>query len=275
MSLRGGDLSQLGYRHHRVQRLRRLVARRSARAAEGCLVVEGAKLLEMALDAGVAVESVYLEPGAGLDELVARCLAAGARVFELEPDVLDRVAGTVTPQPVVAVVAAVGADLAEVLAARPSLVVVGADVRDPGNAGALARVAAGAGADAIIYCGQSVDVSNPKTVRASAGAVFHLPVVAEGDAGAVLDALGAAGLTRLGLVAQAGADYTRVDLRRPVAVVVGNEANGLPDELISRLDQLVTIPMAGHTESLNVGVAAAVVCFEAARQRRLAPTPPG
>lgn len=236
-------------------------------------MVEGAKLLEVALDAGVAVESVYLDPGAGLEELAARCLEVGARVFELEPGVLERIAGTVSPQPVLAVVAAAAIELGEVLAAGPSLVVVGADVRDPGNAGALVRAAAGAGADAVLYCGESVDVSNPKTVRASAGAVFHLPVIAAGPPEAVLDELGAAGLTRLGLVARDGADYARVDLRQGVAVVVGNEANGLPDALASRLDQLVTIPMGGHTESLNVGVAAAVVCFEAARQRRLSPLP--
>jgi TrmH family RNA methyltransferase len=261
----------LAYRHQRVQRLRRLLARRSARTAESCFVVEGTKLLGEALDAGCAVESVYWDPSAGGDPgpMVERCLARGLRVYELEAGILGRVADTVTPQPVLAVVPVVDvalADLARV--GPPDLVVVCAGVRDPGNAGTVLRSAEAAGVAAVVFCDGSVDLYNPKTVRASAGALFHVPVVAGGPVAAVLDQLGRWGLARLGTVARGGEDYTTVDLRRPTAVVLGNEAAGLPSDLDALLDGGLTIPMTGRSESLNVGMAADVVCVEAARQRR-------
>jgi TrmH family RNA methyltransferase len=118
-----------------------------------------------------------------------------------------------------------------------------------------------------VFCDGSVDVFNPKTVRASAGALFHVPVVAGGEVGRVLDDLGDWGLRRLGTVARAGTPYTETDMTGPVALVLGNEAHGLPEGLEPHLDGLITIPMAGRAESLNVGMAAAILCFEAARQR--------
>lgn len=234
------------------------------------LVAEGAKVLGEALRAGAAVESVYLEPGAGPAELAlaARCHDAGARVFDLEPGVLARVAGTVTPQPILAVVAAPATALAGVVDADPRLVVVCVEVRDPGNAGTVLRSADAAGAGAVVACDGSVDLFQPKTVRASAGAVFHVPVVNGGAADEVLAALGGAGLRRLGAAARGGVDYVEADLAGPTALVLGNEAHGLPSDLFEHLDGLVTIPLAGGAESLNVGMAAAVLCFEAARQRR-------
>jgi RNA methyltransferase, TrmH family len=257
-----------------VQRLRRLLTRRSAREAEASFVVEGAKLLSEALDSQAAIESVYLDPAAagGLDVLVERCLAAGLRVYELEPGILPRVADTVTPQPILAVVSTVdvGLDaLPPALGGTPPLVVVCVDVRDPGNAGSVLRSAEAAGVDGVVFCEGSVDLYNPKTVRASAGALFHVPVVVGGSPAEVLGELGRSGLHRLGTVARDGQDYTAVDLRRPTALVFGNEANGLPEDIDGLLDGALTIPMTGKAESLNVGIAAAVVCFEAARQRRV------
>jgi TrmH family RNA methyltransferase len=261
----------LAYRHQRVQRLRRLLSRRSTRQEEGCLVAEGAKVVGEALAAGAHIESVYVDPAAaGLDELLQACLDAGGRVFDLAPGVLERVAGTVTPQPVLAVVADPTVALADLAARRPDLVVVCVDVRDPGNAGTLLRSAEAAGAGGVIVCDGSVDVTNPKVVRASAGALFHVPVVAGGDPAAVLDALSGWGLRRLGTAARRGTAYTAADLATPVAIVMGNEATGIPDALAGAIDEWITIPMAGRAESLNVGTAAAVLCFEAARQRRAA-----
>lgn len=262
----------LAYRHQRVQRLRRLLSRRSSRVEEGCLVAEGAKVLGEALAAGARVESVYVDPAsaAGLDGLLQACLDAGGRVFDLAPGVLERVAGTVTPQPVLAIVGDPTTTLDTLADRRPDLVVVCADVRDPGNAGTLLRSAEAAGAGGVVFCDGSVDVTNPKTVRASAGAVFHLPVVAGGEATAVLDAMTGWGLRRLGTAADRGTDYAAADLAGPVALVMGNEATGIPETLAGSIDEWITIPMAGRAESLNVGTAAAVICFEAARQRRAA-----
>ena len=235
------------------------------RLAERAFVVEGAKVLSEALAAGAPVEAVFVAPGAP-DEVVVAAQALGVRVHELAPGVMERVADTVSPQPVMAVVGYVDVELDALEGA--SLLVVCVDVRDPGNAGTVLRSAEAAGADGVLCCGGSVDVYNPKTVRASAGSLFHVPVVAGGDAVEVLERIGRWGLRRFGAVAMSGSDYVAADFTGPTALALGNEATGLPDRVAGLLDERVTIPMAGRSESLNVGMAAAVLCFEAARQRR-------
>lgn len=218
-----------------------------------------------AIGAGAAVESAYLAPGAP-DEVVDRLAAHGVRTHDLGPGVMERVADTVTPQPVAAIVGYRDVELS--VLRHATMVVVCVDVRDPGNAGTVLRSAEAAGADGVIFCEGSVDVYNPKTVRSSAGSLFHVPFVTGGDPVEVLDESAGWGLRRLGTVAHGGADYVLADLGQPVAFVLGNEAHGLPERLGAHLDDVVTIPMAGRTESLNVGMAATVLCFEAARQRR-------
>jgi TrmH family RNA methyltransferase len=216
-----------------------------------------------ALDAGVALEAVFAAPEAPR-ALLERALDAGVRVHELEPGLIERVADTVTPQPVMAIAPWIDVPLADIEGA--DFIVVCVDVRDPGNAGTVLRSAEAAGASAVVFCDGSVDVFNPKTVRASAGSLFHVAVVNGGPVSDVLATIRGWGVHALGTVARDGVAYDEVDLRRPVALVLGNEAHGLPDGL--ELDEPVSIPMAGSTESLNVGMAAAVICFEVARQRR-------
>jgi TrmH family RNA methyltransferase len=227
------------------------------------------KLLASALDAGAAVEAVFVEPGAGsipeVSAVLDAALERGARVFDLAPGVLERVADTVTPQPVLAVVSMPDTTLDELVGA--TFVVVCVDIRDPGNAGAVIRVAHASGAQGVVCSAGTVDPFNPKTVRASAGSVLHIPVVVAGDAGAVLDTLRSRGLRRIAAVSSGGAPYTEVDLTSPLALVLGNEAAGLPPELEALLDTRVTIPMGSGVESLNVSTAAAVLCFEVARRR--------
>jgi TrmH family RNA methyltransferase len=249
-----------------VQRLRRLLRKRSVRDVERAFVVEGAKVVSEALDAGAPVQSAFVAPGAP-PELVDRLLESGARVHNLEPGVMERVADTVTPQPIAAIVGYIDVALEKVRDA--SLIVVCVDVRDPGNAGTVLRSAEAAGADGVICCEGSVDVYNPKTVRASAGSLFHVPVIVGGSPAAAADAVGSFGLTRVATVAHGGPDYATADLTGRVAFLLGNEAHGLPDDVAGAADTQVSIPMAGRTESLNVGMAAAVLCFEAARQRRV------
>jgi TrmH family RNA methyltransferase len=241
------------------------VRRRSLRAADRAFVLEGAKVIGEALDAGVHLEAIFTAPDtSSVRPLLQRALDAGVRVHALQPGLIERVADTVTPQPVMAIAPWVDVALDDVRLA--DFVVVCVDVRDPGNAGTILRTAEAAGASAVVFCDGSVDVFNPKTVRASAGSLFHVPIVNGGPVEDVLATLGAWGVHRLGTVAQGGTPYDETDLTRPVALVLGNEAHGLPDDVV--LDELVTIPMAGSGESLNVGMAAAVLAFEVARQRR-------
>jgi RNA methyltransferase, TrmH family len=246
------------------------------RWSERAFVAEGAELIRCALDAGAAVESLYLSP-AGEDDhatqvVLRRAAAVGARVFALGPGVLERVADTVTPQPVLAVLPMLDEPAAGADAWAPgagALIVVLVDVRDPGNAGTVLRAADASGSGAVIYAGDSVDPYNPKTVRASAGSIFHVPLAARSDPLAVASDLSAGGFRTLATVVRDGQDYTEFDWSVPTALFLGNESAGLDPALCRALSGSLAIPMAGRAESLNVGVACAVVCFEAYRQRRV------
>ncbi len=262
-------MAALPYRHQKVQRLRRLVGRRSAREAERAFVAEGAKVVTAALDAPGSVEALFVDPTAtGPSDLavVERAFAAGCRVFELEKGVLERVAGTVTPQPLLAIVPALDRPLGDL--STDGVIVLCADVRDPGNLGTVLRSAEAAGARGVVCTEGTVDPYNPKCVRASAGALFHVPLVVGGDTVQVLGQLRTRGLRRLGASARAGADLWDTDLTGPLVLVLGNEATGLPPEVDAALDGHVAIPICGQAESLNVGMAAAVLVYEATRQRR-------
>lgn len=243
------------------------MGRRSARDTERVFVVEGPTLLDEALAAGAPVEAVFVAPGHPELGPVARAWERGVRVHDLAPGVLERIAATVTPQPVLSIVSM--RDVAVGDLAGPGPVIVCVDVRDPGNLGTVLRSAEASGAAGVVCCDGTVDVYNPKCVRASAGALFHVPIVAGGAPMTVLDSLAAGGRRRLGTAVAQGSAYTETDLTGPIAVVLGNEAHGLSADLARGLDGFIHVPIDGRSESLNVGIACAVVCFEAARQRRV------
>ncbi|MHB1781137.1 MAG: TrmH family RNA methyltransferase [Acidimicrobiales bacterium] len=260
-----------------MQRLRRLLRQRSARRADGVFVAEGVRVLDAAVAANAPIEAVYYGPEALVAPvavaLLERARQAGLRVLALQAGVIERVSGTVTPQPVLGVVGRVDVELESLLSPDPvrgvpALVVVCVDVRDPGNLGSVLRSADASGAAGVVCCDGSADVYNPKTVRASAGSVFHVPIVVERVPAEVLAALGAAGFERVGTMPRGGTDYAVAALAGRVALVLGNEASGLDAEAASYLDTSVSIPMLGRAESLNVAMAATVLCFELARRRR-------
>lgn len=250
-----------------VKRIRRLLSKRAARDDERVFVVEGIRTVQAALDAAVPLEGLYLAADAGdrCSELHERASELGIPVHEVAPGVIEEVSDTVTPQPVLAVAAMTDRSLDDL--DDTSLVVVLADVREPGNAGVVTRSAEGAGASAVVFCRGSADAWSPKVVRASAGALFHVPVVRGGEPREVLDVLAQRGVRRLGTAAGSGDAYDLIDWGVPTALVLGNEAWGLPNDLGSHVDAWVTVPMTGRTESLNVATAASVLLFEAQRQR--------
>lgn len=227
------------------------------------MILEGSKIIRAAFDADVEVMTLYAAPGA--DPLLAdEAAARGVTMVQLEYAELEKLTTTTTPQPELAVAQR---PRWTVEALTGDLVVVGVDIQDPGNAGTVVRSALAAGASGVVFCGDSVDPFSPKTVRASAGAVLALPVVEAEDPGELLESLRGLGL-HLNATASAGAsDLYDTDLRRPAAIILGNEANGLDSGIVDRCDSVLSIPMTAG-ESLNVGVAAAVILFEAVRQRR-------
>ena len=197
--------------------------------------------------------------------LCARVDAAGIPRVVLKEGVLERLGSVVTPQPVLAVAPMRTVSFDDVPPA--GLLLVGVALGDPGNVGTIVRSAEASGAAAIVLSAGSVDAYNPKLVRASAGAIFGVPVIEGWSAVAALETLGKQGRLRLAAVGHGGTPYHDVDFRAPTAVVLGNEAHGIPADLDPYLDGHVTVPMHGAAESLNVAMAATVLCFEAARQR--------
>lgn len=255
----------LGPRSSALQHLRRLSGRRRARLDAGQFVIDGPTLVAEAIDAGVDVVEVYAEPGAPSD-VVSAARAAGIPVRDVEPGALAKVTSPVTPQPLAALAGLPAAPDDTVLG---GLVLVLVGVADPGNAGTLLRVAEAAGASAVVSCADAVDLWNPKCVRAAAGALFRVPVLPGGDADDAVTRLRAAGMTVLATTLDDATDLDQVDLTGAVAVLLGNEAHGLPDDVVATADVAVRIPMAGRVESLNVAMTGTVIAFEAARQRRM------
>ena len=200
------------------------------------------------------------------------CEGSGAHVLEVGDNVLRALADTATPQGVVAVATMPRFGLTE-LPASADLVLVLAQVRDPGNAGTLIRSAAAAGADAVVFSEGSVDPFGPKTVRASAGSVLRVPVDRATPLAESLATLRKKGLSVLAAEGKAEMAVYDVDLTGPTAIVLGNEAWGLEQDL--GFDASASIPMETTIESLNVATAGSLFLFEAVRQRRLSSAPHG
>jgi len=259
----------LAPRNPRVVRLGRLSRERKVRRAEGRFVIDGPTLLADALAAGVEVEECFVEPGA-LDRepvasAVAAATAAGARVDEVRGGLGGHL-DVATPNGVAAV-----AVVPEVSATStgPALDLVLIGVADPGNAGTLLRTAEAVGARSVVLTDGSVDPFSPKVVRASAGSVMRM-AVSSGAPAAVLARLGDEGVLRVGTRGSDGLPPEAVDLTGPVALVLGNEAHGLPADVEAMVEAWTALPMVGAVESLNVAVAGSVLAFEVARQRRSA-----
>lgn len=249
----------------RAYRLRK----RAYRRADLKFLAEGPQAVREAL----ACESVVLEVFATAEsearhpDLHARAQAAGITWHRASGAVLAHLSDTVTPQGIVAVCVAPQTALPHALAEGSGLAVLLAQVRDPGNVGTVIRVADAAGADGVICSAGTVDPLNPKTVRAAAGSSFHLPVAADVGLAEAFERAHALGMAVVAADAAGDALFSAVDLARPTMWVFGNEAWGLPDDLLDACDQVAAIPIYGRAESLNLATAAAVCLYASAQAR--------
>jgi len=250
-----------------VRRFRALMDRPGGDLA----VLEGTKLVEEALAAGVEISEVASSPRAGKTPRGRRLLDAlggrGVPVRVMDDGVLGSVSEAETSQGILA------------LARRPSfaeeamfrgqpLVLVAVGIQNPGNVGALLRAAEAAGATGAYLAEGCADPFSWKALRGSMGSAFRLPHLRRVGARATLDRLKHRGLATVAALSSAPKRYDEVDLARPVALLVGNEGAGLDEDLAAAASARVAIPMRGGVESLNVAVAAGILLFEAARQRR-------
>jgi TrmH family RNA methyltransferase len=253
----------------RVKEARKL-SRRSERSERRLFLADGPKAVEGALSVPGCVVEVFATVAATEQHAVLR---EAAPVWTLVEDrALASLSDSVHPQGVVAVCHHLDRPLGHVLDPAPALVAICADVRDPGNAGTVIRCADAAGAGAVVLAGHSVDAYNPKTVRATVGSLFHLPIALAADPVEAVRAAQSAGLVVLAADGngEVGLDDAIDDglLTGPTAWLFGNEAWGLPDELSALADHRVAIAIHGRAESLNLSTAAAICLYASACAQR-------
>ena len=248
------------------------LAKRDARSETGLFLLEGPQAVSEALAyrPELLVE-LFVTPTA-LDRYQELNRLARENDLEIEfvtEQVLEAMADTVTPQGVIAVCQQFPTSLKDILGDEPKLIAILEEVRDPGNAGTIIRAADSAGADAVILTGRSVDLYNPKVVRATTGSLFHIPVAVMPELDAVLQRVRAEGLQVLAADIK-GEDLlsARGSLAEPTAWLFGNEARGLSDEQLALADRAITVPIYGKAESMNLATAASVCLYESAFAQR-------
>jgi TrmH family RNA methyltransferase len=238
--------------------------------------IEGPKLIEEALRAGLRVKTIFAAQGA--DQTSGRAserileklsLPRETEILHLPKKLLDQALATETPQSIAALLEPPKWTWEQLLGSRRNsapLVVVLAGLQDPGNLGTILRSAEAFGATGVVSLPGTVSAWNAKAVRASAGSVFRVPFLTS-EIDDCIPRLHGSGLAILAALSHGAQQVHSVDLARPVAVIIGNEGNGVPGALAARADSTITIPFPGPVESLNAAVAASVLLYEASRQR--------
>ena len=246
-------------------------------AAEGSgdrLLLDGAHLLDEALSAAVPVDIVAVESGARAEimAVATRAAASGARVVAVTASVLAAMTPVRQPSGIVAIARRIERSLADALAAAPQMVLMLDEVQDPGNVGAIVRAAEACGATGVVAGPGTADPLGWKALRGSMGSVFRVPVAVRQSLPEAVHAARGQGIHVLAAVPRDGIALPDCDLRGPLAVLLGGEGAGLPADLIALAAARLTIPMRPPVESLNVATAAALIAYEAQRQRASLPS---
>lgn len=251
-----------------------LVARYRAAArgdAAGVILLDGVHLVSEALAAGARIQHAAVRTDATaiteIGSLIERLARHGVEIAVVTTPVMSALSAVRSPSAIVAL-AERPADLAgRMFSVASPLVIVAADVQDPGNLGAIVRVAEAAGASGVIAAGVSADPFGWKALRGSMGSALRLPIASDPD---VAHAMAVARRKQCRIVAtvpRGGTSLFEVDYRRPVAILIGGEGPGLPPPIVDTADERVTVPMQAPVESLNAAVTAALIAYEARRQR--------
>lgn len=253
----------------RVKRLVNLKKKRKVREEEDVFLTEGIRMFrevppELLKEVYVS-ESFYKKEGEVIRQVMKK---SQAKLEELSDSVFQYASDTKTPQGILCVVKQKHYTLSEVAQGDSPLLMVLERLQDPGNLGTILRTAEGAGVTGIILSEDCVDLYNPKTIRSTMGSVYRMPFVYVLDLADALENLKGMGIKSYAAHLGGVRDYDEEDYVEPCAFLIGNEGNGLSDEIAGLADTYVKIPMEGQVESLNAAIAASVLMFEAARQRR-------
>lgn len=260
-------MERISSRHNPlVKQFRRL----AGRSADEWVLLDGEHLVEEALASGVQLDLVAFGdrqvPGR-LATLSARAHAAGARTISVTDQVLAAISPVQHPSGVVAIAHRPALSVPRVLERAPQLVLMLCDIQDPGNVGAIIRAAEACGATGIVTGDATADPLGWKALRGSMGSTFRVPIAARQSLIQFSSRAREAGIRLLATVPRGGTPLPDADLRRPCAIMLGGEGAGLPHQLAEQADERLTIPMTPPVESLNVAIAAALILYEASRQR--------
>jgi TrmH family RNA methyltransferase len=234
------------------------------------VLLDGEHLLDEALRSGLQVEVVAFAARAGAPRsngLADRAQRTGAQLFSVSDNVMSAMSPVRQPSGVVAIARRPDSSLGDALSRAPQLVLMLSDVQDPGNVGAIIRAAEACGATGVVVAGRSADPFSWKALRGSMGSTFRLPVASGVELPEVAGEARSRGLRLLAAVPRGGTPLPDANLRAPAAIVIGGEGGGLPPDVVADADERITIPMAPAVESLNVATAAALIAYEASRQR--------
>jgi TrmH family RNA methyltransferase len=265
-------MRSLSSRRHPLVAACRALARGKPAAGGARLLLDGPHLLAEAAAAGLRIDTLAVTARAlsspDVAPLAERLERSGADLVEVPEAVMAAMSPVSSPSGVLALADPPPATLARALSGSPALVMAAVDVQEPGNVGAIVRAAEAGGATGAVFCGASADPFGWKALRGSMGSVLRLPVVGRAAASELIAAARQAGLRIVATEPRGGSPPETIDLRRPALLLLGSEGAGLPEEATREADARVSIPMRPPVESLNVAVAAALLVYEAARQRR-------
>jgi RNA methyltransferase, TrmH family len=259
-----------------VKRVRQL-ADRKHRRRESAFVVQGIQPVWQAVEAGASVQVLIVAPELlrhpGAATMVAKQEAAGVRVARLSADLFGRIADRDGPSGLAAIVASEPIALGDLAVGPDSLFVALHAVGNPGNLGTIIRTASAAGVAGVILLGQAADPYDPAAVKASMGALFTVPVAAAESGTEFLEWARRGGVRVAATSARGSVTCWQADLTPPLAILLGSEGTGLPDDLLATADLRVAIPMTGTAESLNLAVAAGILLYEVRRREWSAAAP--
>jgi TrmH family RNA methyltransferase len=253
----------------RIKELRATLLR-PGRGESDLVALEGLHLVDEALRSGTHVQTIFVAQGhENLIQTLGAIDETSTEILSVPREILDSAVSTESPQPIAALAHPRNWPWSEVLvqtAGTPALIVVLSGIQDPGNLGTILRSAEAFGATGILCLTGTVSRWNSKAMRASAGSVFRLPVLASSEAKA-LQHLREAGVHTVAAMAREADPLNEVDLTQPIAILIGSEGSGLSPEIAAQCDARITIPCPGPVESLNAAIAASVLLYEASRQR--------
>lgn len=239
-----------------------LLKKSGERKKRGLFVIEGIRMFtELPKD---RIEKIYVSESFLRDN---EKLLKGYEYETVSDNVFAQMSDTKTPQGVMALVKMLQYDISDIVKGDMPVVVMLENIQDPGNLGTIMRTAEGAGATGIIMSKDTVDIYNPKTIRSTMGALFRMPFIYVEDILEAADVLKKQNITLMAAHLDGKKNYYSENLKRPMALMIGNEGNGLSKALTDKADVLVKIPMEGQLESLNAAVSTAVILYEAYRQR--------